>query len=93
MLDRLSRGEAPEYVEAAARVFDPNTITIGFARRVAAYKRLYLRGANLRIALAVGHDSDAKLVSPASHPSATAAGQPDFFQVARQRFAGRVPEP
>lgn len=40
--DRLSRGELPEYVEAAARVFDPNTLTIGFARRVAAYKRLYL---------------------------------------------------
>jgi starch phosphorylase len=42
VLDRLSRGEPPEYVEAAARVFDPNTITVGFARRVAAYKRLYL---------------------------------------------------
>jgi starch phosphorylase len=40
--DRLSRGEGPEYVEAAAREFDPNVITIGFARRVAAYKRLYL---------------------------------------------------
>lgn len=40
--DRLSRGESPEYVEAAAREFDPNVITIGFARRVAAYKRLYL---------------------------------------------------
>lgn len=40
--DRLSRGEAPEYVEAAAREFDPNVITVGFARRVAAYKRLYL---------------------------------------------------
>jgi starch phosphorylase len=53
ILDRLSRGEKPEYVEAASRVFDPNTLTIGFARRVAAYKRLYLlvrfpeRGANL----------------------------------------------
>ncbi len=42
VLDRLSRGEGPEYVEAAAREFDPNVITIGFARRVAAYKRLYL---------------------------------------------------
>jgi starch phosphorylase len=40
--DRLSRGESHEYVEAAARVFDPNVLTIGFARRVAAYKRLYL---------------------------------------------------
>ena len=42
VFDRLARGEAPAYVEAAARVFDPGTLTIGFARRVAAYKRLYL---------------------------------------------------
>lgn len=40
--DRLSRGEMPEYVEQAAQVFDPNVLTIGFARRVATYKRLYL---------------------------------------------------
>lgn len=42
VIDRLARGEEHEYVEAAARVFDPNVLTIGFARRVAAYKRLYL---------------------------------------------------
>ena len=41
-LDRLSRGDAPEYVEAAARTFDPDVLTIGFARRLATYKRLYL---------------------------------------------------
>jgi starch phosphorylase len=40
--DRLSRGESPAYVEAAAEVFDPSVLTIGFARRVATYKRLYL---------------------------------------------------
>jgi starch phosphorylase len=40
--DRLSRGEPPEYVEAALRVFEPEALTIGFARRVATYKRLYL---------------------------------------------------
>ncbi len=40
--DRLSRGEPPDYVEAAARVFDPETLTLGFARRVATYKRLHL---------------------------------------------------
>ena len=32
----------PDYVEAAARVFDPDVLTIGFARRVATYKRLHL---------------------------------------------------
>jgi starch phosphorylase len=40
--DRLGRGEPPEYVEAAVRVFDPSVLTIGFARRVATYKRLHL---------------------------------------------------
>jgi starch phosphorylase len=51
--DRIGRGEPSEYVEAAARVFDPAHLTIGFARRVATYKRLHLllsdvdRGARL----------------------------------------------
>ncbi len=40
--DRLGRNERPDYVEAAADVFDPDVRTIGFARRVATYKRLYL---------------------------------------------------
>jgi glycogen phosphorylase len=40
--DRLARGEPVDYAEAAAEAFDPNIITLGFARRVAAYKRLYL---------------------------------------------------
>ena len=39
---RLARGEAPDYVEAAAIAFDPDVLTIGFARRVATYKRLHL---------------------------------------------------
>jgi starch phosphorylase len=39
---RLARGESPDYVEAAARAFDPEALTIGFARRVAMYKRLHL---------------------------------------------------
>jgi glycogen phosphorylase len=41
-LDRLTRGEAREYVEAGARAFDPDALTIGFARRLATYKRLDL---------------------------------------------------
>jgi starch phosphorylase len=40
--DRLMRGDLREYVEGAARVFDPDVLTIGFARRVATYKRLDL---------------------------------------------------
>jgi starch phosphorylase len=40
--DRLVRGDARAYVEAAARAFDPDALTLGFARRVATYKRLDL---------------------------------------------------
>jgi starch phosphorylase len=40
--DRLMRGDTSDYVEAAARAFDPAVLTIGFARRVATYKRLDL---------------------------------------------------
>lgn len=42
VLDRLSRGDARERVEQAARALDPDLLTIGFARRVATYKRLNL---------------------------------------------------
>ncbi len=40
--DRLGRGEPPAYVDAAARAFDANVLTVGFARRMATYKRFYL---------------------------------------------------
>jgi glycogen phosphorylase len=41
-LDRLARADVREYVEAAARAFAPDVLTLGFARRVATYKRLDL---------------------------------------------------
>jgi len=40
--DRLGRDEPRSYVEAAAGAFDPDALTIGFARRLATYKRLHL---------------------------------------------------
>jgi starch phosphorylase len=40
--DRLGRDEPRGYVEAAASAFDPETLTVGFARRLATYKRLHL---------------------------------------------------
>jgi starch phosphorylase len=40
--DRLGRSEPADYVAAAARVLDPAVLTLGFARRVATYKRLHL---------------------------------------------------
>jgi starch phosphorylase len=40
--DRLARGEPIAYAEGAASTFDPSVLTVGFARRIAAYKRLHL---------------------------------------------------
>jgi starch phosphorylase len=34
-----ARGMSQEYVELAKRIFDPNVLTLGFARRFATYKR------------------------------------------------------
>jgi starch phosphorylase len=41
-LDRLQRGEQIEYVRGAATTFDAGALTLGFARRLALYKRVYL---------------------------------------------------
>jgi starch phosphorylase len=38
-LARLNRAETTEYIEAARNLFKPEVLTIGFARRVASYKR------------------------------------------------------
>jgi starch phosphorylase len=42
VFDRFGRTDVSDYVEAAARSFRPDVLTIGFARRVATYKRLGL---------------------------------------------------
>jgi len=36
---RLARGDNEDFIEAARTMFDPEALTIGFARRVAGYKR------------------------------------------------------
>ena len=41
VVDRLERDEPAPYAEAAA-AFDPDVLTVGFARRLATYKRLNL---------------------------------------------------
>jgi starch phosphorylase len=38
-LARVGRGETQEFSDAARQLFDPSVLTIGFARRVAGYKR------------------------------------------------------
>jgi starch phosphorylase len=42
VIERLTRDEEMRFVEQAAERFDPQVITLGFARRLASYKRLYL---------------------------------------------------
>jgi len=42
VVDRLARGENLDFVQAGAEAFDPSFLTIGFARRLATYKRLDL---------------------------------------------------
>jgi starch phosphorylase len=41
-LDRLRRGEEFDYAEAAEHLLSPDVLTLGFARRIASYKRLHL---------------------------------------------------
>ena len=68
--DRLSRGEARDYVEAAARAFDPEVVTIGFARRMATYKRLTLLISDPERALRlIGSDRPIQiLIAGKAHP-------------------------
>jgi starch phosphorylase len=40
--ERLGRGDELHYAQAAAAGFDPDVLTVGFARRLATYKRLRL---------------------------------------------------
>jgi starch phosphorylase len=40
--DRLTRGDEMQYARKAANTFDREVLTLGFARRLATYKRLHL---------------------------------------------------
>jgi starch phosphorylase len=56
--DRLGRGDTAEYVRAAVNALDPGMLTIGFARRVATYKRLDLLLRDVDRALALLSDDE-----------------------------------
>jgi glycogen phosphorylase len=56
VMDRLGRGDTLGYVRAAVDALDPNMLTIGFARRVATYKRLDLLLRDVDRALALLSD-------------------------------------
>jgi starch phosphorylase len=86
--DRLGRLEEPDYVEAAARVFDPRVLTVGFARRVATYKRLYLLASLAERAASLLNNPATPVqlvIAGKAHPSDQEAKQTlsRFFQLKR----------
>jgi starch phosphorylase len=68
--DRLARVDQPEYVGAAERTFDPDVLTIGFARRIATYKRLGLlaRDPDRTLALLGGDRPIQVVLAGKAHP-------------------------
>ena len=69
-LDRLARGEPQWFVQAAARTFDTDLLTLGFARRIASYKRLHLliRDPQRALTLIRGPRSIQVLLAGKAHP-------------------------
>jgi starch phosphorylase len=68
--DRLGRGEERSFVEAGEIAFDPDALTIGFARRVATYKRLALlvHDAERALALLRGDRPIQLIIAGKAHP-------------------------
>jgi glycogen phosphorylase len=68
-IDRLARDEPRPYAEAAA-AFDPDVLTIGFARRLATYKRLnlLLQDVDRAIRLVGGERPIQVLLAGKAHP-------------------------
>jgi len=69
--DRLARGERLGYVEAAALAFDTDVLTIGFARRLATYKRLHLitQDPNRALGLLAGANPMHIVLAGKAHPA------------------------
>jgi starch phosphorylase len=69
--DRLVRGEERAFAQAGAEAFDPDVLTVGFARRVATYKRLGLLTHDLDRVLDLLTDDDRPIqvvVAGKAHP-------------------------
>ena len=69
--DRLGRGDTLEYVRAAAETLDPDALTLGFARRVATYKRLDLLLSAVDRAIGLLGDNDRPvqlIIAGKAHP-------------------------
>jgi starch phosphorylase len=71
VIERLARGESKEYAHSAAEHLDDDALTIGFARRLATYKRLDLLLADpdrLLALLGAGDRPVQLLVAGKAHP-------------------------
>jgi starch phosphorylase len=94
--DRLLRGERIDYVRAVGRTFSHDVLTLGFARRLATYKRLYLLTHDLDRARAIlaGPNPVQMLIAGKAHPNDEAGKDTlqRLFQLRRQNggFGGRV---
>jgi starch phosphorylase len=73
--DRLRRGEPLEYAAAGGSGFDPDVLTIGFARRLATYKRLHLvaLAPERAVALVAGEPPVQFVFAGKAHPDDNAA--------------------
>jgi len=82
--DRLRRGDPLDYAEAVGTGFDPDRLTIGFARRIATYKRLHLVALlpDRALALLSGDHPVQFVFAGKAHPDDTAAKE-----VVRQVFS------
>src|SRR3954470_10124818 len=70
VFDRLARDEPRPYAEAAAS-FEPEVLTVGFARRLATYKRLNLLLQDIERALRIVNDTERPvqvLLAGKAHP-------------------------
>jgi len=85
--DRLNRGESAAYAESARRIWDERRLTIGFVRRIATYKRLYLISASPERAIPLLRREPGLqvLVAGKAHPQDMEAKQTvqALFRVAR----------
>jgi len=75
VVDRLARGEDIDFVQAGRDAFDPTYLTLGFARRLATYKRLNLLVHDAERAISLlDHDRPLQLVfAGKAHPLDDAA--------------------
>jgi glycogen phosphorylase len=96
IIARLSRDEDAEYAQEAARTFDPARLTLGFARRLATYKRLRLLAHDIDRALALLNESVNQIqvvIAGKAHPRDD-AGKRTLQELFEQRTfpgaAGRV---